>query len=550
MKDTMRIVTIFALVMVLLLVLAWVVGQITGSKDDEEPVQTAQDEKSSADLNEMNEAGAAVITLAGGTASVSGLGAQADGSGVAIVYPGTYRLEGTLTDGTVTVDLGDYSGAVYLILNGASVSSSSGPAVHVVQAGLTVIRLAEGTQNSLSDGADYVIETNGEVHTGGAVYSADDLRIEGSGTLTVTGNAADGIRVKDSLTITGGALNITAADDGIQVNDTCTIEGGSLLIGSGGDGISVTLGSLDVSGGSLWINSSGDVMAAFTDIGISGGSINATSYGGSTLYSVIAMNDISAKGLKAESITVSGGTIDLDTADDCLHAGRTVTVSGGVLTLASGDDAVHAGTLAELRNVTLDVTSCYEGIEADEVRMGNIWARIYADSNGIDAGETGCFLEDGTLIVRAPRAFGSEGMLSLGGTVTADCDGSKSPLSFVSAEIPGTLTLTCSTSDGRLVIEDGELPASLLFVPDGGIPEGTEVSLLDAAGTVLRSTAAAGENEAFLFAGSDLVPGQTYTFTAGDYTYSAAVGEGCTVTPELPAVVSASGEMTRAGSPS
>ena len=484
--------------------------------------------------NEINESGAAVITLLGDTASVSGLGAQVSGNVVTVMYPGTYRVEGTLTDGQLVVDLGSYTGAAHIILNGADITNSQGPALYVAQADLTTVRLADGSNNALTDGFGYLLEIGGEVRTGAALYCADDLVIDGGGSLTVTGNAADGIRVKDALSVLGGSLNITSVDDGIQVNDELLIEDGSLLIGSAGDGVSVTRGGVTMEGGYLWINSTGDAISALTALDISGGSINATACGGSTMYAYVALNDLSAKGLKAETVTITGGTVDLDTADDAIHAAQDITITGGSFTLSSGDDALHADGVLDIRNVAVDITSCYEALEAGAVRIGNIWIRAYAQNNGVDAGEDGFVMDDGTLILNAPRGIGSEGSLTVGGgTVTVTSDGTKSPVSFLTADVTGSLQVYCSSGTSDTLLADGELPASLAFFLPADVPSDTAVTLWDAYGSALCTTYTTGYGGAFLYAGSPLVIGQSYTLTAVDYSYTAVLTEGCTVSGEV-----------------
>jgi len=54
----------------------------------------------------------------------------------------------------------------------------------------------------------------------------------------------------------------------------------------------------------------------------------------------------------------------------------------------------------------------------------------------------------------------------------------------------------------------------------------------------------------FLYAGAPLNPGWTYTLTAGDYTYSAVLTEGCTVMPESALTVSTSASGGPSGGPS
>lgn len=527
MKKTIQTTLLFAAILAVLLGLATVVERAAGAK--ELPAESEEAEETVV-YNELNEDGAAVITLSGDTATVAGLGAQVAGNVVTVKYPGTYRVEGTLR-GQLVVDLGEYSGAAYIILNGADIACADGPALYIAQADRTTVLLADGTQNALTDGEDYALLINGEYHTGAALYSSDDLVIEGGGALTVTGNAADGIRAKDALRIASGSLSITGTDDGIRVNDDLTIEGGALLIGAGGDGVSVSRGGLAVSGGYLWINSTGDALTAAGTLTVTGGTVNATTCGGSLMYSYVALNDLSAKGMKAAAITVTGGTIDLDTADDAIHAAGDLSITGGSFALASGDDAIHADGLMDIRNVAIDVTACYEGLEAESVRVGNIWLRVAAENNGVDAGTEGFVMEDGTLILTAPCGIGSEGALTVsGGTVTVTADGTDAPFKFTAAQAAGAISAYCAAGTAETLLEKGELPGSLLFVLPSDVSAGTAVTLYSPAGEALYQTTTTTYGGAFLYAGDPLVIGQTYTLTAGDYVFSAALTEGCTVT--------------------
>ncbi|MBP0970120.1 MAG: carbohydrate-binding domain-containing protein, partial [Oscillospiraceae bacterium] len=84
-----------------------------------------------------------LIELVTDTVKVSGGGAAVSGSTVTIRKPGTYRISGTLEDGQILVDVDE--GAVALLLDGASVSCSSGPALHVLDSRKLVLYLTEGT---------------------------------------------------------------------------------------------------------------------------------------------------------------------------------------------------------------------------------------------------------------------------------------------------------------------------------------------------------------------------------------------------------------------
>ncbi|MDN6486611.1 MAG: carbohydrate-binding domain-containing protein, partial [Ancrocorticia sp.] len=134
--------------------------------------------------------------------------------GLDITEAGTYILSGSTT-GQVTVNT---DGNVRIILNGATIESSDGAAIQVDNAELTVLELADGTTNTVSDAS-----TRSDEEIDGAIYSSDDLIITGTGTLDVTANFADGIVGKDYLTIESGTINLNSADDGIRGKDSLVI---------------------------------------------------------------------------------------------------------------------------------------------------------------------------------------------------------------------------------------------------------------------------------------------------------------------------------------
>lgn len=81
----------------------------------------------------------------------------------------------------------------------------------------------------------------------------------------------------------------------------------------------------------------------------------------------------SAKGLKAAgNLTVTGGSLTLDTADDAIHADNYAWLVGGTFVISTGDDVAHANTSlivggASGADVSITVNACYEGLEAGTV---------------------------------------------------------------------------------------------------------------------------------------------------------------------------------------
>ena len=89
-------------------------------------------------------------------------------------------------------------------------------AVVVKNAGETEISLPAGTKSILTDSSNNTYDEDAS----GVIYSADNLLINGSGTLTVKANYKDGISGNDDIRITQTKLFIDAVDDGVKANDS------------------------------------------------------------------------------------------------------------------------------------------------------------------------------------------------------------------------------------------------------------------------------------------------------------------------------------------
>jgi hypothetical protein len=283
-----------------------------------------------------------------------------------IFSAGTYVFTGTLDDGQLIVDAGD-GDTVQIVLDSASITSSTGPAINIANADKVIITLADGTENVLTDSSYYVLG-EGEDEPNAAIFSHDDLTINGTGALTVNANYEDGIVSKDDLVITGGLITITAADDCIRGKDCVAICGGTFVLTAGGDGIKSTedsnssKGFVRIDGGTFTIDAAADGIQAETVLQITGGEISLVTGEGSDNASTDANGNAdnswgtwgrqdgsqtdetetadSAKGLKAAGdLIITGGAIEIDSSDDSIHSNGNVTISGGTINLSSGTTA-------------------------------------------------------------------------------------------------------------------------------------------------------------------------------------------------------------------
>ena len=167
------------------------------------------------------------IELKGDTAVSDSSNVSIAGSEITILGGGTYVISGELTDGCITVNSDD-GAEVRLVLSSVNITSSDFSAIYIKESGKTVISLDDGTENFLTDGCVYSEEKLEDGKPTAALYSKDDLTVNGGGTLTVTGNYEDGIKVNDTMKVTGGTICITAADDGINVNDYFAVKDSSI----------------------------------------------------------------------------------------------------------------------------------------------------------------------------------------------------------------------------------------------------------------------------------------------------------------------------------
>ena len=354
--------------------------------------------------------GKTVISFDGTSVQVDGDGCLVEGTTVTIQEAGTYILQGDLQNGGIIVDT-DKKSIVRLVLNGVTITNDDSAAIFVKKSLKTVISLAEGTVNTLTDGTQYVYAEEGEAEPSAALYSKSDLTINGTGTLVVNGNYNDAIQCKDSLKLLGGVYRITSADDGIIGKDMLVIENGSYTINAEGDGMKSsndtdeTLGFILILDGEFSITAENDAIQAETKLVISDGRFQIVTGGGSSNAPAHTSDDrfgfggwfngnnattedntTSSKGLKAgTAIQIDGGTFVMDTCDDAVHSNGTILLTAGDYTISSGDDGVHADTVLVIDGGTLTVTESYEGLEAVAITVNGGEISIAASDDGINA---------------------------------------------------------------------------------------------------------------------------------------------------------------------
>lgn len=226
----------------------------------------------------------AEIKLNGDSAECGYEGVSVDGSVVTIAKEGVYRISGTLDDGQIVVNAD--KAKVQLILDNADITCKTSSPIYGADSDKIFISLAENSVNTLTDGLSYTYADEEKQEPDACIFSHDSITINGSGTLNVNANFADGIRSKDDVVITGGNINVTSEGDGVKGKDRVAVCGGKINIKSGEDGIKSTktddtsFGFIYIEGGEFLINAEQDGIQAETKLIIAGGEFDVTSGGG------------------------------------------------------------------------------------------------------------------------------------------------------------------------------------------------------------------------------------------------------------------------------
>lgn len=426
----------------------------------------------------------AVVKLSDAGIEISGTGCEADGNRLKVKEAGVYEISGSLSNGSIYVNA-DKESEVHLIFNGVTVHNETSAAVYCKKAAKVTITLAEGSENVLSDGAEYVFE-EGEDEPDATLYAKSDLVINGSGKLTVTSAYGDAVKGKDSLYILDGELTVKSAEDGIVGRDLLYVAAGTLAVDAAKDALKASndvdadLGNIVIDGGSFTLIAGEDGMQAENTMTVNGGNFKITSGGGAVNAPVktdsfgfgggmdwgkwgdwnsageTEEDTVSAKGIKAGVLlTIAGGWFELDTCDDALHSNTNISIKGGDFSISSGDDGVHADEMLEIDgDCKLRIAKSYEGLEALNVVIAGGEIEITASDDGLNAAGGA----DGSGFGRPGMGMFGEGegeVTISGGVITVDAGGDGLDSNGDLTINGGVVTVFGSTGGGEGALDCG-----------------------------------------------------------------------------------------------
>ena len=268
-------------------------------------------------------------------------GVTQSGSVYTITKAGEYTVAGLLSEGQLIVDAGDED-EITIVLNGTSITCSSGSPIYVKNASEVKIKSEENSFNEVIDNRTEATEDSSDDAGNAAIYATCDLKLVGKGALVVTGNYNNGIQSKDDLSIKNVIVKVTAVNNAVKGNDAVDIESGNIIaISAKGDGIKTS-------------NSS-----------------------------------ISNKGNQKGIVTITGGNIDVYAACDGIDAAYVVDISG------DGNLNIYTDTYSEYSE---EVTS--SGSSSGTSNSRNSSANKTASANTVS------YVAASDTIANAPGGFG------------------------------------------------------------------------------------------------------------------------------------------------
>ena len=466
--------------------------------------------------------GEKTIDLANPTATD---GVSVENGTITITSGGTYRITGEYS-GQVKIEAGK-SDTVRLVLDNAKITNSTGAAINVVSAAEAIIYTAAGTTNTVADEANYT--ATGDDDPDAAIYSTANLTLTGEGSLSVEGAYEEGIHTTGGLVIASGTLDVNAANTGIKGKDYVDITGGIVNVTAAQDGIKSTntddesMGFTRLSAGSVTVSAGDDGLKAPHTLEISGGTLNI---------------EKSNEGIEAQYINILDGDVTVNSTDDGINASLkdsssdtssdttsgTATAgqqtqqnqNGQVQQAPAGGGAAPGGSQGSTgQNQNMPQPPAdgampgggggtFEVIDA-AINISGGTVTVNAEGDGIDSNGTATF-SGGTVTVNGPAAGGNNALDSNGDLLLNG----------------GTVT-TGSTADMFKAPSSASTSGYLKITDSSALTQGSTVQVTDSSGTVVANYKITTSGvQLVLVSNKNIVKGQSYTVSVTSGSVDAA----------------------------
>lgn len=326
----------------------------------------------------------------------------------------------------------------------------------------------------------------------------------------------------------------SVSGDGIQADTFVYITGGSVDIKTAATFVSYSeesMAAYDLTEDDFRYIKSGDIYKKIDDVATKG-----------ARYAMVQ----SAKGIKCGEIkyeidgteyavtknsnyfiVIDGARVKINSSDDAIHTNSgNVLIKGGTLDLMTLDDGIHADELVKIDGGEITVNGSYEGIEGAYVEINGGTINITASDDGINAA--------------SDDESANEHIIISGGTITVDASGDGLDSNGTIYVSGGTLIVYGPTTgadtgldaDGGILIDGGnvfvasskemlEIPASnsksnVLVYGANTVRAGSEIILTNADGGEMVRITLKKQAQAIILSTPELATNGTYSLYADE----------------------------------
>lgn len=388
----------------------------------------------------------------------------------------------------------------------------------------------DGSTISITEEGTYVV--SGNLNDGSIIIETPDdkkvqLVLNGA---NITSNDSAAIYIKESdkvfITTVAGTENVLTNNGEFVQTDDNTV-----------DGVIFSKADLTLNGeGTLRIETEyGHGVVSKDDLVVTSGTYEITASG----------HGLAGK----DSVRIANGEFALNVTQDAIHASNAedtekgyVYVAGGNFQIAAQDDAIHAETKLLIENGDINITECYEGLEAIAIDVigGNI--NIVASDDGLNAAggndqsgnESGWMMMDtnadayiniagGVLYVDAGGdGVDSNGSLYVSGGetyVAGPRNSGNGALDYaIDAQVSGGTFVATGMSGMAMNFGSNSSQGAIMNNIANTIAEGTVIELTDASGNVILSYTTTKECNSIVISCAGIEKDQTYTLKMGEET--------------------------------
>lgn len=451
----MKRIAFWACTLIMAVILAGCDGKSTDNKEKVKGQFTKRDLS-----GEYDESKAAALTFSEDGIETSSKAISVKGTTATIKSDGVYILSGTCNDGMVIVDAAK-SAKIQIVLKNVSLISHTSAAIYVKQADKVFLTLAEGTENTLKTGSEYVAIDENNID--GAIFSKDDLTLNGTGTLHVESPTGHGIVGKDDLVFADGTYSVKAGNDALSANDSVRIAAGIYELHAKDDTVHCD-DYIYIAGGEFDVEAGDDAFHADNKLIIEDGKISVTN-----CY----------EGLEAQVVNISGGEMDIVSSDDGVNA------AGG------NDSSSTANGFGKGDRFDTDAN-------ADIVISGGV-LRVSAEGDGLDSNGN-ITISGGEIYVTGPEHSGNA---SLDYGIDASITGGR----FVAAGASGMAeNFGSQSTQGSILVNINQQEA------------GSTITLTDESSNNMLAWTSDKTYSSVLISLPEIKKGSKYTLQAGDFS--------------------------------